>query len=426
MRRLLRNTVRNSCRGVAVSKTLALFLLIGFAIPSKAQVVVAPSEVEAVKQTFDSQEQANSLNCFIESWGPSLDFEFRYQAGYQAAVNMKQLRPGEEITSYLRVTPLGEKPVFLEHFISIPVMPAEQARTFQSRNYRRFQLTGSGRFSLGEGKYSVELLLIDEQGQSCYQRWKVQTAKYPGHSVPLALPPRTVSPVRPAAWDGKLESKGVRLSVLLDAAPVSPFAARLHASDRAFSLEALAALLKELPCQSVQIVAFNLDQQRDVFREGNFDADGFGRLAVALQTLELSSVPVEALKRGNNVEYLRKLAREQANSGQFDAVVFVGPNQQAVYDNPQAQNMELNSTRFFYLEGYGSASVAVGPPPVGIGRFGPMYQQTPFPDSIEYLTKELHGSVFHITSAKDLAMAIPKMLAQLRPAQSSEAPAPGH
>lgn len=409
-----------------MSKTLALLLLIGFAIPAKAQVAVEPSEISSVKQVFDSQEKTNALNCFVEPWGPSLDFQFRYQAGYQAAVNMKQLRPGEEITSYLRITPRGGATVFLEHSISIPMMPQDQARTFQSQNFRRFQLTGSGRFSLGEGKYLVELIMLDEQGQSCYQRWKVQTAKYPDHSVPLALAPRTVSPVRPAAWDGKLRSNGVRLSVLLDAAPVSPFAARLHAADRAFSLEALAALLKEMPCQSVQIVAFNLDQQRDIYRDENFDADGFGKLAVALQTMELSTVPIDALKRGNNVEYLRKLVREQVETGQFDAVVFLGPNQQMIYDNPQAQNMELTPTRFFYLEGYGSASVAVGPPPLGAGRFAPMFQAAPFPDSIEYLTKELHGSVFHIATAKDLALAIPKMLAQLKPAQSSEAPSPGH
>jgi hypothetical protein len=239
------------------------------------------------------------------------------------------------------------------------------------------------------------------------------------------MEPGEVAPITQSTWDGRLAANGVRLSVLLDAAPVNPFSARMHADDRAFSMEALAALLREMPCQSVQIVAFNLEQQRDVFREENFDADGFSRLADALEKLQLSTVPVEALKRGNNIEYLRRLAREQVSSGQADAVVFVGPNLRRTYENPQMQPMESTSTRFFYLEGYTTFPAVYGLPP-GVGPRVMIQRDIPFPDSIEYLTKELHGSVFHISSAKDLATAIPKMLAQLKGLQSSDSSSPGH
>jgi hypothetical protein len=407
-----------------VSKALSFLLLLGFAVPSQAQVPVAPTEIATVKQTIDSHEKINSLNCFVDPWGPSLDFNFRYQSGFEAAVNMKQLTPSEQINAYLRITPDRGSPVFLQNPIDIPAMPKDSGATFQSRNRRRFQLTGSGTFSVGEGKYSVELLLLDAGGRSCYQRWKAQTGKYPDKSVPGAMRAGAVEPVKPVSWNGKLDANGLRVSVLLDAAPVNPLATRLHASDRAFSLAALATLLRELPCQSVQIVAFNLDRQRDVFRQQNFDADGFAKLTDALQSLEFSSVPVEALKRGNNLEYLRRLAREQLASGQFDAVVFLGPNLQTTDKNPQIQGTRASSTHFFYFEEYGSA--LVGPRPEA-GRYTRVLEtDTPFPDSIEYLTKELHGSVFHIISAKDLALAIPKMLAQLKVSQSGESSLPGH
>jgi hypothetical protein len=401
-----------------VSKTLAISLLLAFAIPSQAQRMVPPDDIAAVNQLIDAHARHNSLNCFIESWGPSLDFEFRYEAGFQAAINMNQLRPGERVMAYLRVTPQGASPVFLEHFIHIPAHPHDSDPAFLiSGNRRRFRLTGSGRFTIGQGRYAVELVLLSEDGHSCERHWKLQTGKYPDGSAPAALPPLAVESVRPVGWDGGLRANGIRLSVLLDAAPQNPFAARLHPEDRAFTLEALAAVLKELPCESVQVVAFNLDEQRDVFRDESFGADGFAKLAFALQSLELSTVPVGALRRGNNIEYLRHLARKQLASGQFDAVIFLGPNLQTTYANPQIRSAESTSTRLFYFEGYTNAFFGAAPRP---------YIGAAFPDSIEYLTKELHGSVFHIESAKDLAAAIPKMLAQLRSAEAGQSPSHGN
>jgi hypothetical protein len=394
-------------------KGLAI-LLLAFAIPTGAQMIVAPTETASVRHALDSHQKKHSLDCFVEPWGPSLDFNFFYQTGYQLSIDMKQLTPGEAVDGYLRVTPQGGAPVLLEQPIAIPAEPKDSLGTFQSLNRRRFQLTGLGRFSVGEGKYSVELLALSAEGRSCYQQWKIQTKKYPDASVPPAMAPRSVAPMRPIDWDGKLDPNGVRLSVLLDAAPLNRFAARLHSSDRAFSLQALRALLNDLPCQSVQVVAFNLDQQTSIFRQEQFDSSGFAKLTLALQGLQLSTVPIESLKRGTNMEYLRQLTREQVASGQFDAVVFLGPNLQATYDNPQMPPLEKTSTRIFYFEGY--APITADPPPQIAARYLRVMQpENPFPDSIEYLTKQLHGSVFHITTAKDLAVAIPKMLAQLRP-----------
>jgi hypothetical protein len=425
----LRNTESQffSGRELAVSKTWAILLVFALAaIPSRAQVPVAPSEIVAARQAVEAHQSRNSLDCFVNSWGPSLDFDFRYEAGFDVAISMKQVSPGEDLMTYLRVVPQGNAAVFLERMIQAPSATQDQAAAFLiSGNRRRFQVTASGRFNVGEGKYSVELVVIDPAGRSCHQEWKMQTGKYPDRSVRARMEPGEVAPITQSTWDGRLAANGVRLSVLLDAAPVNPFSARMHADDRAFSMEALAALLREMPCQSVQIVAFNLEQQRDVFREENFDADGFSRLADALEKLQLSTVPVEALKRGNNIEYLRRLAREQVSSGQADAVVFVGPNLRRTYENPQMQPMESTSTRFFYLEGYTTFPAVYGLPP-GVGPRVMIQRDIPFPDSIEYLTKELHGSVFHISSAKDLATAIPKMLAQLKGLQSSDSSSPGH
>jgi hypothetical protein len=39
--------------------------------------------------------------------------------------------------------------------------------------------------------------------------------------------------------------------------------------------------------------------------------------------------------------------------------------------------------------------------------------RTPFPDAIDYLTRDLHGTVFRINSVRDFGTAIEKLQAQL-------------
>ena len=47
---------------------------------------------------------------------------------------------------------------------------------------------------------------------------------------------------------------------------------RLHAYDRAMLLSALLALLKQTSFTDVKLVAFNLDQQAELFRQERFDS----------------------------------------------------------------------------------------------------------------------------------------------------------
>jgi hypothetical protein len=209
----------------------------------------------------------------------------------------------------------------------------------------------------------------------------------------MALSPGSVAPLAPDSWDGKLDANGVRLSVLLDAAPIHQYAAQLYAWDRSLLLQALASLLKQLPCQSVQIVAFNLEQEREVFRQEECDAEGFAKLATALKHLELASVPYQTLLRGNASKFLLRLAQEQTSAKDpSDVVVFIGPLS-AVDQNPLMQLREPAAPRFFYFEFR------------GVG--------THFPDSIEHLTKDLHGSVFGISSANDWPWPSKKYLRSL-------------
>jgi hypothetical protein len=374
--------------------------LLSLGIPSRAQVVLSPSEVPIVNQIIDSRAKENSLKCDVRTWPPFLDFNFRLQAGMALSVSLGEFALGEQPIAYVRVIPRGGSPVIFRAPLELPSVPPNMRGAVEPKDLRKIQFTTSGALNIGEGRYSVEFLLLNQEGRSCYKRWNLKTGTYSDKAVPLALSPGSVEPLVPDSWDGKLDANGVRLSVLLDAAPIHQYAAQLYAWDRALLLQALASLLKQLPCQSVQLVAFNLEEQREVFRQEKFDAEGFAKLATALKQLELATVPYQALVRGSESKFLLRLAEEQTSAKDpSDAVVFLGPLM-SVDQEPLMQLRQPESPRFFYLEFH------------GVG--------THFPDSIEHLTKELHGSVFRISSANDLAAAIQRMLAQVEPVQKGD------
>ena len=372
----------------------------GLALPCAAQIAVAPSEIAAANQIMDSKVKQNSLKCELTPWRPFLDFTFRFEAGFLLSTRLGQFAQGDEPITYLRIIPQGATPVILRSVTELPTIPADMARKMDLKSLGKIRMTTSGAFNIGEGRYSVELVLLNKQGQSCYRRWNLQAVNHARTAVPLVMEPRSVTSVVHSNWDGKLDPNGVRLSILLDAAPMNPLAPKLHAWDRALILQTLASVLKRIPCQSVEIVAFNLEQQREVFRQEKFDAEGFEKLATTLKHLELTTVSVQSLQRGSAGNFLSKIVREQISEPTpSDVVIFLGPATR--FDQkPLAENLETAGQRFFYFELH--------------------WPGAHFPDSIEYLTKELHGSTFVITSATELASAIQKTMVKIQPSETGE------
>ena len=390
---------------MSTRRIFSLLIALGpIAASAKAQDLVGAERLPAVVRLMDGRAKDGGLKCNVEVQPPLLDFNFRYITGFGIAADFAQFTPGEELLSVVRVTPEGSQPVFLAESFDVPDPLKTSTEGVQPKD---LTLELSGGFAVGEGKYGVELLLLDKRGYSCFKQWNVKTAKYRRDAVAPILQPLTVRPLLAEAWDGNLEPKGLRLTVLLDVTPLDPRAAKLHAWDRSFLLQGLASLLKQLPCRSVKIVAFSIGQQNEIYRQESFDAAGFRELGGALKKLELATVSYRALLPGNSVKFLANLTAEQtATTDPPDAIVFIGANTAFSDKIPKGllETIQRGTSQFFYFEYLGFRMV--------------------FPDSIEHLTRDLHGTVFHIDSANQLGQAIEKMLAQLKPIQNGAA-APG-
>lgn len=392
---------------------LIVVLGAALAVSANAQVPLSPAETAEVNRVLDHPPSGEPLRCNIERKDPSLDFEFRFMAGYSVECPLKAFEGRKSsVNTFVRVTPEGGAPVVLGGTTKLPALPAEMAaRTNPQKLNNKLELSGA--FTLGEGKYLVEVLAVDDRERTCRKRWEINVVRK--HAVAASAAVVKASTVAPAAlvpWDGRLQTsdKDVRLTVLLDVAPVDPRVPTLRAWDRLLLLDSLSALLREVPCKAVRLVAFNLDQQREIYRNPQFQGgDEFDALEKAMQQLELGTVSYQVLQQRQAwVQMLWRLTNVEVRADDpQDAVVILGPATRTHMKIVKAKfkPRETPNPQFFYFE------------------YSPDWFGAPFPDSMGTLTKALGGTAFIFHSPQELAQDIQKMLSKLKPSVPPEATA---
>jgi hypothetical protein len=378
--------------------SLLLLLLIGRS--AVAQLPLKPSTEETFSRAAEEGAKSDRLDCRVETFKPFLDFSFRYEIGYVVRCPLKQFNGKQTaVGTLLRVREKRGAPTTLGQSLSVPAVPPELKGTVDLQHIRN-EMEFSGVFAAGEGDYDVELVVFDERHRRCRKTWQAKAHPHGDETrANVAMQPGSVAAVSLPPWNGiSSDGTGLKLTVLLDAAPVNPFSSKLRAWDRAFLLGALSSLLRQTSLASVRIVAFNLDQQLEVFRENDFDHTGLYRLSSALNRLELGTVSYRILEHQQGwQELLAGLMREEVSRGKpSDAVVFLGPTSR-VDTKSFVRTVESKNgahTPVFYFQ--------YSPSP---GR--------EFPDTIQYLVSAYDGTTFHLHSPGDLARAIAKMQDQL-------------
>jgi hypothetical protein len=256
---------------------------------------------------------------------------------------------------------------------------------------------------LGEGKYTVELVLMDNRERVAQKKWKATAVRRRDEKkVQVTTRPFTATAVSTRLWPVKpaAPASGIRLTILLDAAPVNPHSLKLRAWDRAFLLDSVASVLREIPSDTVRVVAFNLDQQEEIFRQDDFDRSGLGRLAHALRKLELGSISYRKLGQPQGwSEILTRLSKEEIESKEpADAVIFLGPTTRLSDKMPKEAPMlpKEKRPRFYYLE-----------------YFPAWRRGNEMPDAIHHFTAQCDGTVLKIHSPGEFATAIHKLRTEL-------------
>ncbi len=363
---------------------LALLLAAG----GWAQTIIDPAKIPEKLKRFALPADAKPLRCDASYLRPLLNYSFRFQAGYIVRVPMEQYQgPGHVWVILERITPEGDpaKAVYLGDKFMLPEVPKTNV-----------ELPVVGGYLLGEGRYRVDWMMWDDLGRMVVKQWTLEAVRtYANRNVKMAIAPGTVAEfslrgagtARPAD-----DAAAIRLTVLMEAAPMSWRRVRLRATDQIMLLGGLSALLERVPAKWVRLVVFNLDQQRELYRKANFSLDDLDAVGQAINQTELGRVDYHVLQRPKgHLDFLAGLLnREVRETEAPDVVLVLGPRPHFTEKIPaRALEKTVGTPRFLYLQ------------------FQPFLRtRAEAPDTIQSAVKSMRGRTLVISTPADFAKGI--------------------
>jgi hypothetical protein len=356
-----------------------------------------PEDVAKVERVMDGREKADPLNCYVQTFTPALNFAFRFEVRFIVQCPLSQFQGREmDIASYIRVRPLSGNRIMLGERFHLPAIPPERRAGF---NWNRLhsEIEWSGVFAVGEGEYPVDLMVIDDH-RVFRKSWRAKASPHgKERKVEVSMSPNTAAPASLLFWpekDDVAKQKIPRVTLLVDAAPLFPRSLALRAWDRAFLMNSVTSLMRSLQSDSIRLVAFNLDQQREIFRDESFNRRSLRGLFGSLLSLELGTVSYQTLQKQSGwYSLLSKLVNEKPDSADpSNAVIFLGPSNRIIEKLPPEvrESCGSSNTQIFYFK-YAA------------------FPGAELPDAIHQLTNSCHGTVYTLHNAGDFAVAIDKM-----------------
>ena len=291
------------------------------------------------------------MRCEVSPIKPSLNFSFRFQAGYMVTVPLNQYAgSGHKWNTLTRITPEGaeRKQVYLWSHFALPEVPKTSA-----------DARVGGGYLLGEGAYNVRWMMMDDSGRVCRKNWRVDVHLSRAESkVKVAMPPDTVweiglrgSRTLPRGTD---DAAPLRLTIFLHTAPLFPRRTRMRPNDMVTLMSTVSSLLERVPARPVRLVLFNLEQQKELYRKDDFELRDMAQVSQAMTGIELGLVDFEVLqnKRGH-VDLLTDLVnRELQAQPASDVVLFLGPETRFFDRVPEAslEKPAGSGQQFFYFQ----------------------------------------------------------------------------
>jgi hypothetical protein len=365
---------------------LCLFAVSVCLLPGQA-LVDASSIPENIRD-MTPEPSAGRLKCAVTPVKPRLNYSFRFQTGYVLDIPLQQyVGKGHAIATLLRVTPESSErdPYYLLSRTQLGEVPPTKSI-----------LEMAGGYVVGEGKYRVDMLVTDSSGRTCLKNWNIR-AKLNGKEddVPPGIAPGVVDEISFRKWTrsakGTQGEEGYKVTVLMNVSPLMPRRTTLAAYDRVLLLSSLTSLIERLPLQSVRLVLFNLDQQREIYRDEDFDPTRYGRVSRAMAQLELGTVDYSILKnRQGHIDLLTSLMEDARRSGKSDAVVFLGPKPWRFDKAPKTALPEPSAAdpAYFYVQ------------------LRPYMAAAALNDTIMGAVKHMGGKTFDVYTPADFAEAI--------------------
>ncbi len=341
---------------------------------------------------LDAGETRKDLPCTVTPVKPVLGFDLRFHAGYEITVPLRELAGSEDLlTIIFRVTPDADKdnPTYFSQHYSVPKIEEDA----------KGDAYLSGNFDSGEGKYHIDWLMRDRAERVCSSGWDAEAAvSVKDKQGDLSVAANVIlasdnelfkeePPVRRGGLDGMLNVK-----VMVNFAAQHASSATLRPLDTSALVSILRNISREPRICKFSIVAFNMTEQRVLYRQDNADQIDFPALGNAVQSLAPGRVDFKKLAvKNSETDFLASLLQSElkhkdAAGTEPDAVILAGPKVMLEESVPSDSLKTLENIDY----------------PVFYMNYNLEPQRNPWRDAIGNAVKKLRGYEYTISRPKDL------------------------
>ena len=348
---------------------------------------------------LESQEVRKDLPCIVTPSKPVIGFDLKFHAGYEVSVPLKELAGNEgTLTMVFRVVPENHKdePVYFSQRLNVP--PIEE----DAKGDAYLQ----GAFETGEGKYHVDWLMRDRSERVCSFFWDTEAA-LPAKDKQLALEiqPGTIEQQDRDAFkdeppvEREQRETPLNVKVMVNFAPQNSLSATLQPLDTNALVSILRSISRDPRIGRFSIVAFNMQEQRVIYRQENASYIDFPALGDALGSLNLGTVDLKRLsqKHGDTEFLTHLLTQELKPDGQPDAVIFASPKVMVDANVPEESLNEVGSVNY----------------PVFYMNYNLNPQANPWRDAIGNAVKHFKGTEYTISRPRDLWYAWSEIVSRI-------------
>jgi hypothetical protein len=347
---------------------------------------------------LEAQEVRKDLSCTVEPVKPTLGFDLRFHGGYDINLPLRDVAGNENLLSILvRVTWDGRKdgPAYFVQRISVPKLPDDA----------KGEAVLGGLFDLGEGKYHVDLLMKDRSERVCSFYWDAEAA--------LADRDKEIQPAIAAGAVERAEyeqfneeppverapGKPLNIKILVNFAPQNSTLSSLRPIDTLALVTVLRRLSREPQFGKFSVVAFNVQEQRVLYRQSSAERIDFPALGRAIQGVEPGKVDLKQLsQKHGEVSFLSDLIKKEIANDHPDAVIFAGPKV-LLDDSVPEEDLKTLASDVTY--------------PVFYMNYNLNPQATPWRDAIGKAIRNFRGVEFSISRPRDLWFAVSEVVSRI-------------
>lgn len=336
---------------------------------------------------LDTKEPRKDIPCDVTPGKPALGFDLKFHATYDVSVPMRELNGGEDVlTMIFRVTPddRQDAPVYFSQKIEVPKLDEKASGNAYLQ----------GSFVLGPGNYKVDWLMRDRSERVCSSYWSYTAALQPKeHDIKLSIEPDRVEAMDPQPFRqeppvARDKDRGLNVKVLVNFAPQRFLAAAMQPLDTEALVSILRNISREPRIGKFSVVAFNMQEQRVVYRQDEADQIDFPAIGDSLNSVKLGTVRVSQLnQKHSDTEFLTQLITNEMIHDKPDAMIFAGPKVMMEQGVPNESIRNL-STELNY--------------PVFYMNYNLNPLQSPWRDAIGDVVRRLRGFEYTITRPQDL------------------------